>query len=172
MIGKAAFLAPEMAISPASRWPPRMSSLSTFDTPFFGSTGTHRQCVQFSAVKVRAQDLIDPLLPLHTALAAEFGTDDQRFEMVAVAGDLQMLAWQAVGNDLLDLCGVDHRSGSQFVTAAQQQQGACRNDQESCADDCQAGLWIDVGDAEKTVSETVDHVENRIEMGNALPEIR
>jgi hypothetical protein len=52
--------------------------------------------VQFAAVEMPAQHLVHPLLALHTRLADELGTDDQRLEMVAIAGDLQVFAGQTV----------------------------------------------------------------------------
>src|SRR5690606_6223733 len=85
-MGSAAFLAPEMATSPASGVPPLMISLSTsaapvFRGPFLGREGLHRQRVQFAAVEMRLQHRIDALLALHAVLAGEFGADDGRPEV-------------------------------------------------------------------------------------------
>jgi hypothetical protein len=64
----------------------------------FSSTG-----VQFAAVEMLTQDFIHRLLPLHAALADELGADDQCFEMVAIAGNLQMFAGQTFGDDFARL---------------------------------------------------------------------
>jgi hypothetical protein len=61
--GNAAFLAPEMAISPQSGTPPAISSLS-IRLPFVGGQGLHRQGVQFAGVEARLEDGVDALLAL------------------------------------------------------------------------------------------------------------
>ena len=45
-----------------------------------------------------AQRGIDELVPLHAALALEGTTDDQRLEMLAIAGNAQLLAFQTAGD--------------------------------------------------------------------------
>src|SRR5205085_9425680 len=84
--GSAAFLAPEMATSPARRRPPRMRSLSMEGrrrarrsggrvAVFGGRQRLHRQGVDLFPPPL-AEGLVDALLPGDTARAFEFGGDD------------------------------------------------------------------------------------------------
>src|SRR5438445_11684553 len=90
MIGSAAFFAPETRTSPSSGRPPRMRSLST-GAPFLRREGAHRQRVDLFAHAL-AERRIDQLVALHAAAAGEFGGDDERLEMLAVARHLDVLA--------------------------------------------------------------------------------
>src|SRR6516164_7353466 len=106
--GSAAFLAPEMTISPASRRPPRMRSLSIVVIEaaeaasgrvvllvLGGGERPHRQRVDLLAHAV-AEGAVDALVPADAVGALEFARDDRREEMAAVALDLDVLAGQAL----------------------------------------------------------------------------
>src|SRR4051812_46972385 len=108
MIGSAAFFAPEMVISPCNGRPPTMRSLSTAP-PFFGGQRLHGQRMDFFAHPV-AEGGIDHLVPLDTAAALEGGRHDHGLEVLAVAGDLDVLAGKACLDSLLDAVGGDHVS--------------------------------------------------------------
>lgn len=78
-IGKLAFFAPDIEISPSSRVPPRMSNLSNAVSdltrrlqfaPFPRRVCANRQCVDFIAHQ-RSQAFIYQLMALHRTLAVE-----------------------------------------------------------------------------------------------------
>jgi hypothetical protein len=48
--------------------------------------------MQFAGVEFCLEDLVHALLALHAALADEFGADDERLEMLAVAVEFEMFA--------------------------------------------------------------------------------
>src|SRR5450432_3100403 len=112
--GRAAFLAPEMATSPARRRPPRMRSLSMerararasgrVVSVFGGGQRLHRQRMNLLAHAI-AKRLVDALVSGDAIRAFELGRDDGREEMSAVALDLDVLASQSVGNETLDVFG-------------------------------------------------------------------
>ena len=54
---------------------------------------------------------IDELMLLHPALAAERGADYHGFEVMAVAGDLDVIAGQPFLDIALDVCGMTSTSG-------------------------------------------------------------
>src|SRR5687768_4855173 len=99
-IGSAAFFAPEIATSPCSAMPPSMTSLSTLRLPFFGRERLHRKRVDLLAHAV-AERGVDELVLLHLALAAEERAHDDRFEVTAVACDLDVLAFETLFDVLL-----------------------------------------------------------------------
>ena len=115
------------------------------------------------------EGLIDTLLTLNAVLPDELGTDHERLEMLAVAIECKVLAGHAGKNKLFDLFGV-HGSGSQFPAPLQQVQRQQGDRGEAGGDNRQAAFWRHVGDAEKTVTEAVDHVKDGIVMRHALPE--
>src|SRR5690606_32246381 len=76
-MGRAAFLAPEMAISPCRGCPPVIWSLSIrIRFVFVRGQGAHGQCVDFLFHAV-SQGGVDTLMAGDTALAFEFGADDE-----------------------------------------------------------------------------------------------
>lgn len=93
MIGKAAFFAPEIRISPSSGFPPTILSLSTA-FPFVRRQRLHRQRVDLLAHAI-AERRIDELVALHPVAAGKLGRHDERLEMLAVAHHLDMLAAEA-----------------------------------------------------------------------------
>src|SRR5438128_2491918 len=107
MIGSAAFFAPETRTSPSSGRPPRMRSLST-GAPFLRREGAHRQRVDLFAHAL-AERRIDQLVALHAAAAGEFGGDDERLEMLAVARHLDVLAGEPGRDPLLDAFRRNHQ---------------------------------------------------------------
>jgi hypothetical protein len=171
-IGRAAFLAPEMAISPDE--PPAALDQQLIHAALLHSSGV---CVfidsacKLAAVEMLLQDLVDQLLALHAAPADKALADDQRLEVVAIAADLQVFAGQAVGDQLVDSFRVHHGSGPQFVAASSSSSVAADTSSETRADDRQAGFRRHVRDAEEAVAKTVDHIEHRIEMRYLLPEV-
>src|SRR5690606_9086928 len=99
-MGKAAFLAPEMAISPSRRFPPVIDSLSIrIRSVFVGGKGAHRQRMNF-CLHALAQRGIDQLVASDASLAFEGGADDKGFEMRAVAGDFDVVTGKVIGNVL------------------------------------------------------------------------
>src|SRR2546423_5549153 len=78
MIGSAAFLAPETAISPSSGRPPLILSLST-GFPFLGREGAHGERVNFLAHAL-PQRRVDELMALHPVAAGELTCTYQRLE--------------------------------------------------------------------------------------------
>src|SRR5688572_17199565 len=79
-MGKVAFLAPEMRISPESGMPPVICSLSTRTSHFVGGIGFKRQGVDFPA-HARAQRGVDELVSGNATFAGEFRGDDHGLEM-------------------------------------------------------------------------------------------
>jgi len=55
-----------------------------------------------------AQDLIHALMLLHHVFAAEFGADDNRVEMAAIAVHFDVVAFQAGGDVVLNLLRGNH----------------------------------------------------------------
>src|SRR5712664_2023528 len=106
MIGSAAFFAPEMRTSPSSGRPPRMRSLST-GAPFLRSERAHRKRVDLLA-HAFAERSVDELVPLYPVAPGEFGRDDERPDMLAVAHDLDMLADEPRLDAPLDALRRDH----------------------------------------------------------------
>src|SRR5438309_8143182 len=106
MIGSAAFFAPETRTSPSSGRPPRMRSLST-GAPFLRSERAHRKRVDLLA-HAFAERSVDELVPLYPVAPGEFGRDDERLEMLAVAHDLDMLADEPRLDAPLDALRRDH----------------------------------------------------------------
>src|SRR5258706_227175 len=88
--GSAAFFEPEIRTVPASGWPPRTSSLS-IGAPFLRRERLHRQRVDFLAHAI-AQGRVDQLVALHAAPAFELARNDDRLEMLAIAGHFDVLA--------------------------------------------------------------------------------
>jgi hypothetical protein len=72
-IGRAAFLAPEMAISPASRRAALDQQLIHALHSTLRGLRLHRQGVQLAAVEMLRRTSFDPLLALHAVLADELG---------------------------------------------------------------------------------------------------
>src|SRR5512138_3709639 len=107
MIGSAAFLAPEIRISPSSGTRPRMRSLST-GAPLLRRQGAHGKRVDFLAHAL-AERRVDELMALHAAAPVELRRDDQRLEVLPVADDLDVLAGEPVLDALLDAFGGDHQ---------------------------------------------------------------
>src|SRR5687768_11396496 len=98
MIGRAAFFAPDTAISPSSGRPPLMRSLS-IGFPLLRGEGAHRQRVDLLAHAL-AQRGVYQLVALHAAAAGKLARYHQRLEMLPVADHLDMLA----GDPALDAC--------------------------------------------------------------------
>src|ERR1044071_8309919 len=88
-MGSAAFFGPEMRISPSSRRPPWIFSLSIGLAPFLGREGLHGKRVDLFAHPV-AERGVHQLVALHAALAGERRRDDDRLEMLAVADHLEV----------------------------------------------------------------------------------
>src|SRR5574343_303005 len=65
--------------------------------------------MQFAAIEARLEDLIDPLLALHTALADELIADDQCVKMMPVAVEFKVGTIHPGEDELFDLIGVHHR---------------------------------------------------------------
>jgi len=59
-------------------------------------------------VHPRTQGLEHPLMPRNRQQASELGTDDDGFEMLAVASHLDVFAFQAGLDPLLDVLGGNH----------------------------------------------------------------
>src|SRR5688500_20331790 len=76
MIGRAAFFAPDTAISPSSGRPPLMRSLST-GAPLLGGERAHRQRVDLLAHAL-AERRVHQLVALHAAAPGELGRHHQR----------------------------------------------------------------------------------------------
>src|SRR3546814_3305939 len=84
----------------SSDLPPVMWSLSIRVGLVFGwGQCTHRQCVDFGLHAV-AQRRIHQLVATNKPLAFKGRADDQGLEMCAVALDLELFAFQVVGNIL------------------------------------------------------------------------
>src|SRR5688572_32617177 len=106
MIGRAAFFAPDTAISPSSGRPPLMRSLST-GFPLLRRQGAHRQRMDLLAHAL-AQRRVHQLVALHVAAAGELARDDQRLEVLPVARYFDMLAGEAAFDARLDAFRCDH----------------------------------------------------------------
>src|SRR5450755_826199 len=112
-IGSAAFFAPEMATSPLSATPPSIASLSmlglrrTLERPLLRRQGLHRQRVDLFTHSV-AERAVDELVLLDLGQSRKRGADDHRLEMLAVAGDLDMLAGESGLNRAFDVLRGDH----------------------------------------------------------------
>src|SRR4029077_1061932 len=92
-IGKVAFLAPEIRISPSSGMPPWICNLSTRE--FFRRKYLQGQGVNLVAHR-RPQCAVDQLMALHGALAGKRRRDDHRLEMhVILALDQRLGAGQS-----------------------------------------------------------------------------
>ncbi len=78
---------------------------------FGGGEGLHRQRVDLLAHSI-AEGLVDPLVALDAAAPLELGRDDGREEMPPVAFHGEVLARQALLDELLDLLGgrLGHRA--------------------------------------------------------------
>src|SRR5215467_4511227 len=87
MRGSAAFFAPETRISPESRAPPWMTSLSI---RFLGRERAHRQRVDLRSHAL-AQRRVHELVALDPALSTKRLAHDQRLEMLSVSGDPDLL---------------------------------------------------------------------------------
>src|SRR5450830_33325 len=94
-MGRAAFFAPEMAMSPFRRLPPLMRSLSIcLSLEFFRCQGFHRQRVDFLAHAV-AQCRVDDLVAGDQPLAGKRGRDDHGLEVLAIALHFEVRAFEA-----------------------------------------------------------------------------
>src|SRR5574343_172241 len=101
-MGRAAFLAPDMATSPERALPPSINNLSTLGAPFFRGQGFEGKGVQFPSRQFFLQGLIHALLALHTILADEFAAHNDSLEMLAVAIQFEIITGHAGQNELLD----------------------------------------------------------------------
>src|SRR5687767_13185262 len=107
-IGSAAFFAPETSTSPSSGTPPSMISLSKrvpSRGPLFRRERLHRERVYLLAHAI-AQRAVDELVLPHLGETAKARADDDRLEMVAVAGDFDVIALEALLDALLDEIGI------------------------------------------------------------------
>src|SRR4051812_38243582 len=75
--GKAAFLAPEIAVSPRRATPPSIRSLSIGLGPFLRRQRFHRQRVKLPGVQLSANSPIDTLLALDGRHASKLATHNQ-----------------------------------------------------------------------------------------------
>ncbi len=116
-----------------------------------------------------AQSAIHHLVTLNQTQAFKLRRHNRAEPMAAIAFDMHMLTRQTGGNHLLDLFSI-HTSPPNFVTCAQQMQRYGSNDQIGAADQRQADPRRHIADTKKAITETVDHVEERIEMADLLPE--
>src|ERR1043165_2380383 len=94
-VSRAAFVPPEMRISPSRRGPPRIFSLSR--APLLRRERAHRQGVDFLAhapAERRLYQLAAPPAPL----ASEGGRHHQRLEMLPVPDHLHVLAGEPGGD--------------------------------------------------------------------------
>src|SRR5438132_1703257 len=111
MMGNAAFLAPEMRISPRSGPLPVRRSLSMRRSlqrrPRLRREGLHGQGVDLFAHAI-AQGAVHELMLLDPAEPGKALAHDDRFEVMAVAPDLDVLAGQMGGNGLSDVVRFDH----------------------------------------------------------------
>jgi hypothetical protein len=121
-----------------------------------------------------AQHTVDELMLPYLAQAREFRADDQSLEVPPVAVDRDVLADEPRLDRALDFFRSDRRhvrtwSMPKFVAALEHDQ---RNRAQCCAeedDDREARLRREIRQAEKAVTEAVDHIEERIEMRQRLP---
>src|SRR5437660_1643740 len=98
-IGSAAFLAPETRISPSSRVPPSINSLSTSVLslplrPLRGGQRGHRQRMDFLA-HARAQRTVYELVAAHLGECFESTAHDERLKVLPVPADPDPLAGEA-----------------------------------------------------------------------------
>src|SRR5574343_88738 len=107
-MGRAAFLAPDMATSPERALPPSINSLSTLGAPFFRGQGLEGEGMQFPGGQLFLQGLVNTLLALHTILADEFAAHDDGLEMLAVTVEVEVVAGHAGEDEVLDVFGM-HR---------------------------------------------------------------
>src|ERR1700689_4908174 len=114
-MGKVAFLAPEMRISPSSGMPPWICNLSTSRNPalagkFFGCENLQRQGMNLVAHRF-PQGAIDQLVTFHGAAALERGRNHHGLEVhVVLALDERSGAGQTGFDDLRDLLWIHTRS--------------------------------------------------------------
>jgi hypothetical protein len=105
--GSAAFLAPDMAISPDRGRRPRSAAYPLA----FHSSGVS-VCIDSACnspeSKRDLEDRIDALLALDAVQPGKLAADDHGREMMSVAVHGKMLAGQAGGNPGFDLFGVEH----------------------------------------------------------------
>ena len=71
--------------------------------------------MQFPGSELFLEGLIHPPLPLEATLADEFGTDDQRLEMLSIAIKGKMVAGHASENEFFDLIRM-HREFSFLIS--------------------------------------------------------
>src|SRR6185503_1148840 len=181
-MGSAAFLAPETRTSPCSGTPPVIASLSIDaslprrSAPLRRRQRLHRQRMNFLAHAL-AQHPVDQLVLPYLAQAGEFRADDQRLEVPSVAVDRDVLADEPRLDRALDFFRSDRRhvgiwSMPKLVAALEHDQryrAQCRAEED---DDREARRGCYIRQAEKAVAEAVDHIEERIEMRQRLPERR
>src|SRR5881394_2172452 len=117
--GNAAFLAPETRTSPRSGTPPSMTRRSTSALvrpcgfPLRGGQRGHRQGVNFLAHPV-AERRIDELVLANLRQSFEARADDQRFPVLAVAANGEVLAGQMLRDGAFDRFGGDHGQWRNF----------------------------------------------------------
>src|SRR5690606_27661548 len=99
-MGSAAFLAPEIETSPASGFPPRMTSLAIgLRLILCRRQRAHRQGMDF-CFHTFAQGGVHDLVTRDQTLAFKGGAYDQRFKMGAIANHFKHFAFKVVGNVL------------------------------------------------------------------------
>src|SRR5690625_1239971 len=98
-MGRAAFLAPEIVISPCRGLPPTMRSLSIpFSLVFLGGQHAHGQGVDLSGLNAPAKRLINALMAANAVQPLKLGADDGGLIMVSIALYLYMLTVQIINN--------------------------------------------------------------------------
>ena len=118
-----------------------------------------------------AQGPVHHLVPLNQPQAFKLRRHNRAEPMAAIAFDMHMLTRQTGGNHLLDLFSI-HTSPPNFVPCAQQMQRDSSDYDIGAANQTQADPRRDIADTKKAITETVNHVEERIEMADLLPERR
>ena len=118
-----------------------------------------------------AQSAIHQLVALNQTQAFKFRRHNGAEPMPAIAFDMYVFTRHTGGNHVFNLFSI-HTSPPDFVTCAQQMQRDASHDQIGTTDQPQTGPGRDIADTEKAVAKTVDHVEERIEMADLLPERR
>ena len=118
-----------------------------------------------------AQGAIDHLVTLNQTQTFELRRHNRAEPMAAVAFDMHMLTRQTGSNHVLDLFSI-HTSPPDFVTCAQQMQRDSSDYDIGATNQTQADPRRDIADTKKAITETVNHVEERIEMADLLPERR
>src|SRR5690606_29663062 len=141
-MGRAAFLAPDMATSPCKGRPPRMRSLSIrFSLIFGGRQGAHGQRMNFRLHAI-AQRGVYQLMAGDTALALKSGADDQRFKVRTVPHDVEHFAFKVISDVLAyKFRSGQHESIPKFVPPRQQAQGKDGQDNEYETHNSQAMPW-------------------------------